>query len=446
MVVPRDQQTMSSKLSRLAELAREDRARQFTAIAHLLTPAALAQALASLRREASAGVDGVTYQEYAPEAPARLAALHARLKNQQYRAQPLRRGYIPKENGNRRPIAIPALEDKIVQKATVTLLNAIYEQDFLECSYGCRPGRSPHQALDQLAGVICRGRVGYVLEADLVGYFDAVVRKQLLEMVERRIKDGSILRLIRKWLHAGILAEGRLLHPKTGTGQGEVISPLLANIYLHYVLDEWLETEVKPRLRGAAYAIRYMDDFVLCFQYREDAERVLQVLPRRFGKYGLTLHPEKTRRLAFGRAALEQAEERGTGKPATFDFLGFTHIATWSRQGRFTIHLRTARKRYRRSVAAVMAWCREHLHELVGVQAAMLNAKLRGHYEYYGRPTNYRRLWQFFRAVRRIWRRWLNRRTRVPALDWPAYAGLLGRHPLLRPRITHPWARPGSLT
>ena len=446
MAVPRDREPMSNSLDRLAVLARSDRDRQFTALAHLLTPAALAQAFSQLRRDAGAGVDGVTYREYAPEATVRLAELHRRLVNQQYRAQPLRRGYVPKENGKQRPIGVPVLEDKIVQRATVTLLNAVYEQDFLECSYGGRPGRSAQQALDRLAQVICRGRVGYVLEADIVGYFDALVRPQLLAMVEQRIKDGSILRLLRKWVHAGILEDGQLLHTTTGTGQGQVISPLLANLYLHYVLDEWFEKQVKPRLRGAAYAIRFVDDFVLCFELEEDAQRVMEVLPKRFAKYGLTLHPEKTRLLAFGRSALQQARNGAAPKPATLDFLGFTHVATWSRKGRFTIHLRTARKRLRRSLVKIMDWCREHLHDPVPVQAAALNAKLRGHYQYYGRPTNYRCLWRFYRAVRRIWRRWLNRRTRAPGLTWPAFERLLGRLPLLRPRITQPWATAGSLT
>jgi group II intron reverse transcriptase/maturase len=284
--------------------------------------------------------------------------------------------------------------------------------------------------------------VAYVLEADIKGYFDAIVRDQLMAFVERRMGDSSILRLIRKWIHVGVIEDGRLLVTETGTGQGQVISPLLANIYLHYVLDEWFEREVKPRLRGAAAEIRYADDFILCFQYREDAERVLDVLSKRFAKYGLTLHPEKTRLLAFGRSALPSAPH--APQPATFDFLGLTHVCARSRRGRFTIHVRTIRKRLRRSVKSVARWCQQHRHDPVVNQAAALNAKLRGHYQYYGRPTNYRSLWRFYRLVRRLWHKWLSRRTRGKRLDWDTFQQLLARHPLLLPRICHAWPRTGS--
>ena len=436
---------MSTKLSRLSELARKDRALQFSSIAHFLTVEALEQAFRRLRKDAGAGVDGVTYREYAVDAPLRLARLHDRVKSKQYRVQPLRRVYIPKEDGRERPISIPSLEDKIVQKATVTLLNAIYEPDFLECSYAFRPGRSQHEALDAVGRVICRGRVGYVLAVDISGYFDAIVRNQLVELIEKRVTDGSILRLIGKWIHVGIVDDGRLLYTETGTGQGQVISPLLANIYLHYVLDEWFEREVKPRLRGAAHEVRFADDALLCFQYREDAERVLRVLPKRLGKYGLSLNPDKTRLIAFGRSAWQRAQRPGEGKPETFDFLGLTHVCATSRRGRFTVHVRTMRKRFGRGVKAVSEWCQRHRHDPVPAQCAALNAKLRGHYQYYGRPTNYRRLWQFYRSVRRLWRFWLSRRTRGAPMPWPRYAQLLGRHPLLRPWITHPWAASRSV-
>src|SRR6266487_2085799 len=429
---------MSTKLDRLTELAKEEPKRQFFSIAHLITTEALYAAFRSLRKEASAGVDGVTHEEYQQDSERKIQELYQRLKDGKYQAQPLRRVYIPKENGKERPISIPALEDKIVQKATVTVLNAIYEQDFLPCSYGFRPGLSPHDALGAIGRTICRGPIAYVLEADIQSYFDAIVRDQLMAFVERRIGDGSILRLIRKWIHIGVIEDGRLLVTETGTGQGQVISPLLANIYLHYVLDEWFEQEVKPRLRGRAAEIRYADDFILCFQYREDAERVLAVLSKRFAKFGLTLHPEKTRLLAFGRSALPRPPD--APKPATFDFLGFTHVCARSRRGRFTIHVRTLRKRLRRSVKAVAQWCQQHRHDPVETQAAALNAKLRGHYQYYGRPTNYRSLWQFYRLARRLWHKWLNRRTRGKTLPWRDFAQLLDRHPLLLPRICHAWA------
>jgi RNA-directed DNA polymerase len=433
---------MSTELSRLSELAKGDKTTRFLSIAHRLAPAALMAAFEGLRKDASAGVDGVTYREYEQDVWRNIPTLHHRLVSHQYRAQPLRRVYIPKENGRERPISIPALEDKIVQKATVTVLTAIYEQDFLPCSYGFRPGRSPHDALAAIGRTICWGPMAYVLEADIQGYFDAIVRSQLMAFVERRIGDSSILGLIRKWIHVGVIEDGRLRVTQTGTGQGQVISPLLANIYLHYVLDEWFEHEVKPRLRGQAAEIRYADDFILCFQYREDAERVLAVLTKRFAKYGLTLHPEKTRLLAFGRSALPRYPH--APKPATFNFLGFTHVCARSRRGRFAIHVRTMRTRLRRSGKAVAQWCQHHRHDPVEDQAAALNAKLRGHYQYYGRPTNYRCLWQFYRQARRLWHKWLNRRTRGKTLPWRDFVHLLALNPLLRPRICHPWASPGS--
>jgi RNA-directed DNA polymerase len=433
------------ELSRLTELAKEDSGRKFFSIAHFLTPEALYEAFCSLRKDASAGVDEVTYRDYEKQAAENIRKLHERLKGKRYRAQPLRRIYIPKEDGRKRPISIPALEDKIVQKATVRLLNAVYEVDFKPCSYGFRPGRSPQEALDEVGRVICREPTSYVLELDISAYFDSIVREQLMEMVERRISDASILRLIRKWINVGVIDEGRLLVSETGTGQGQIISPLLANVYLHHVLDEWFENEVKPRLKGKAFEIRYADDALLCFQHREDAEKVMEVLPKRFAKYGLTLHPEKTRLVEFGRSAHARAERAGT-KLQTFDFLGFTHKCARSRRGKFTIHLKTMKKRLRRALKAITAWCREHRHEFVEKQREILNAKLRGHYQYYGRPTNYRSLWQFYRGVRRTWKTWLNRRTRGKTLSWEVYAQLLRRQPLLRPWIARPWAETASLT
>jgi group II intron reverse transcriptase/maturase len=435
---------MSTQLNRLSELAKADKTTRFLSIAHLVTPAALMTAFEGLRKDASAGVDEVTYREYEQDVWRNIPSLHNRLVSHQYRVQPLRRVYIPKENGTQRPISIPALEDKIVQKATGTVLNAIYEQDFLPCSYGFRPGLGAHDALDAIDRTIGRGPIAYVLEADIQGYFDAIVRDQLMAFVERRIGDGSILGLIRKWIHVGVIEGGRLLVSQTGTGQGQVISPLLANIYLHYVLDEWFAHEVKPRLRGQAAEIRYADDFILCFQYREDAERVLRVLSQRFAKFGLTLHPEKTRLVAFGRSALPKRPD--APKPATFDFLGFTHLCARNRRGRFTIHVRTMRQRLRRSLKAVAQWCRQHRHDPVVNQAAALNAKLRGHYQYYGRSSNYRRLGQFHRQVERLWHKWLNRRTRGKRLTSDTFQQLLHRHPLRRPRIYHAWAGSGSPT
>jgi len=294
---------MSTTIDRIAELAKEDPKRQFFSIAHLITVEKLHEVFRSLRKDASAGIDGVTYEQYEANVGENIRQLHQRLKEGKYRAQPLRRVYIPKEDGKQRPISIPALEDKIAQKAVVDLLTAIYEQDFLNCSYGFRPRRGQQQALDEVGRVICTRPTGWVLEIDIRSYFDSIVRSALVEMIKKRVNDGSVLRLIQKWIKVGVIEDGELLVSETGTGQGQPISPLLANIYLHHVLDEWFEDVVKPRLKGEAYEIRFADDAILCFQHKEDAEKVLSVLPKRFEKYGLTLHPEKTRLIEFGRNA-----------------------------------------------------------------------------------------------------------------------------------------------
>lgn len=428
-----------SSRRRLTELAREDRTRKFSSIAHLLTVEALYEAFTRLRKDAGEGVDAVTYRDYEKQAEQNIQILWEKLKGGKYRAQPLRRVYIPKEDGRKRPISIPALEDKIVQKATVQLLNAIYEEDFLPCSYGGRPGKHPHLALDELDRTIFRQSITHVLELDIVAYFDAIVRKHLLEMIERRIVDRSILKLIGKWINVGVIDEGRLLVTETGVGQGQVISPLLANIYLHYVLDTWFEEEVKPRLKGKAFIVRYVDDAVICFQNEQDAQKVKEVLGKRFAKYGLALHPDKTRLVEFGRAALEKAEKEGR-QPGTFDFLGFTHVCARSQRGKFTVTVRTMKKRLRRSIKAIAQWCKKNRHELVAEQCTALNAKLRGHYQYYGRASNYHNLMRFYRMVSRLWMKWLNRRTRGTTLFWDKYNHLLQCYPLVLPRITHAYA------
>jgi group II intron reverse transcriptase/maturase len=393
---------------------------------------------------ASAGVDGVTYEEYEKDAARNIRELHRWLKDGKYRAQPLRRVYIPKENGKQRPISIPALEDKLVQKVVVEILNAIYEQDFLDCSYGFRPGRGAHHALDEVGRVICTRPTEWILELDITSYFDTIVREQLIEMIEKRISDDSVLRLIRKWIQVGVIEEGRLLMSETGTGQGQPISPILANIYLHYILDEWFEEVVKPRMKGEAREIRFADDAILCFEHKEDAEKVKEVLAKRFSRFGLTLHPEKTRLVEFGRYAARNAKRQGK-KPQTFDFLGFTHMCARSRNGKFTVHVKTIGKRFRRGLKAIAEWCQKNRHQPVDAQQKTLNAKLRGHYQYYGRPTNYRSLRQFYRSVRRIWREWLSRRTRGRWLTWERYDKILRQHPLLLPRITHSWSGAGSI-
>src|ERR1700747_2846494 len=393
---------MSTDINRIAELAKEDPKRQFNSIANLITGEKLYEAFRGLRKDASAGIDGVTYEQYETNVEEKIQQLHQRLKEGKYQAQPLRRVYIPKEDGKQRPISIPALEDKVVQKTMVELLNSIFEQDFLDCSYGFRPGRGQHQALDEVGRVICTRPTGWILEIDIRSYFDSIVRSALVEMIKKRVNDGSVLRLIQKWIKVGVIEDGKLLVSETGTGQGQPISPLLANIFLHYILDEWFENEVKPRLKGEAYEIRFADDAILCFQHKEDAEKVLAVLPKRFEKYGLTLHPEKTRLIEFGRYAAGNARKQGK-KPETFNFLGLTHICARSRKGKFTVHVKTIAKRLRRGLKAIAEWCKEHRHDPVSEQMKTLNAKLRGHYQYYGRPTNYWSIWKSFRRGRRIW-------------------------------------------
>ncbi len=303
---------MCTDIDRIAELAREDPKRQSFSIAHLITVEKLYAAFRNLRKDASAGIDGVTYEQYGTNAEENIRQLHQRLKEGKYQVQPLRRVYIPKEDGKQRPISIPALEDKLVQKVVVDLLNAIYEQDFLGCSYGFRPGRGQHQALDEVRRIICARPRGWILEIDIRSYFDKIVREILVEMMEKRVSDGSVLRLIQKWIKVGVIEEGRLLVSETGPGQGQPISPLLANTYLHYILDEWFEEVVKPRLKGEAYEIRFADDAILCFERKEDAEKVMSVLPKRFEKYGLTLHPEKTR--LIGLDAMQPGTRRNRGR------------------------------------------------------------------------------------------------------------------------------------
>lgn len=428
-----------TKIQRLAGKAKLERKLQFTSLAHLIEVDLLTEAYRLLRKDASPGVDGLTAEEYERDLEGNLRALHARLRDGTYRAQPVRRVYIEKENGKLRPLGIPALEDKVAQKAALLVLEAIYEQDFLPCSFGFRPGRNAHAALDALSAAVVFGRTSYVLDADIKGYFDNIVRENLMDFIRRRVKDGALLRLIGKWLHVGVVEGGRLLPTTMGTPQGAVISPWMANVYLHYVLDEWVEQEVKPRLRGEVSLVRYADDFVVCFEYRDDAERFVTALRKRFARYGLELNEGKTRLIAFGRDAFFFASHsKRTGKPATFDFLGFTHICALSRTRRFTVHLRTARKRKRRALGRITEWCKANRHRPVREQHQALNRQLRGHYAYYGRRSNFASLQQVYRHVRKTWRRWLSRRGQRSRISWGAFTELLKRYPLLPPYIARP--------
>jgi len=428
--------TMSPELQRIAEKARGDRKLQFTSLAHLLTVEALEAAWKALKRRSSAGIDGVTAAEYEQDLRGHLERLHERLRAGQYVAPPVRRSYVPKEGAGLRPIGIPTIEDKIVQAAVARILSAIYEQDFRPCSYGFRPGRSAHDALAALDQAIFRGRVNYVLDADIHAFFDELDKGALRMFLEHRVKDRSLLRLVAKWLHAGVLEDGVVFHPETGTPQGGVVSPILANVYLHYALDLWAEKVMRRQLRGEFYMTRYADDVVFAFQYRDDAARFAEALRGRLGRFGLRLNEAKTRLIEFGRFAAGTAARRNQ-KPETFDFLGLTHICGVSRKGRFKILRQTASKRLRRAISRVAAWCREHRHLAVPVQWRYLCSVLRGHYQYYGVTGNLRSLKCFHLQLRRAWRKWLDRRSQRGRMSWERFRAVLQRHPLPAAWLPH---------
>lgn len=431
---------MSPELLRVAERARREPDGQFHSLAHLLDVPALTHAYHRLRADAAAGVDGVTKEQYGQDLEANLQDLHARLRTQRYRHQPIRRVHIPKGQGRTRPLGIAAFEDKLVQDALRELLQAVYEQDFLDCSYGFRPGRSAHDALRALDRAVDRGELNWVLEADIVSFFDSVDRAALRELLQQRVVDGSVDRLIAKCLHVGVLDGVEFSTPDTGTAQGSVLSPLLGNIYLHHVLDSWFVREVQPRLRGRACLIRYADDFVIGCEHREDAERVQAVLPQRLQRYGLTLHPDKTRLLDFRRPPADQQHGKG---PATFDFLGFTLHWQRGRSGRWRLGYQTRGARLRRAIASVYAWCRGHRHETVPAQHAALCSRLQGHINYFGVNGNSGSLACLVYQAQHAWYKWLRRRSQRTRLTWQRFQDLLRDWPLPRPRIVVPiWGRP----
>jgi group II intron reverse transcriptase/maturase len=405
----------------------------FTTLAHLMDVEMLREAYDRTRKDSSPGVDGVTAKEYGVKLEANLKDLHERLRKQEYYAPPVKRVYIAKDDGSERPIGMSAFEDKVVQRADAMLMGAVYEQDFYDFSYGFRPGRSPHQALTELRNQCARGDIKVVVDADVSGFFDNIPKGQLLEVIKQRINDGGILRLIGKWLNAGVLDGEELFYPEKGTPQGSVISPLLANIYLHEVLDGWFELEVKPRLKGRSFLIRFADDFIIGCELESDAERVMAVLPKRFGRYGLTIHPEKTKLVKIGRPALNE-DGKGNG---TFDFLGFTHYWARGRKGAWTVKRKTAGKRLRRAGKRVWQWCRKHRHDPIREQWRKLSAKLRGHYQYYGIRCNYESMREYYEHVKRAWRNWLNRRGGKKRVTHRRFDKVLEVFGLPPPRIVH---------
>ena len=426
--------TLLTKLHRIAETAKQ-KSYVFRTLAHLITEEALTWSFRELRKDAAAGVDEVSARDYEQNLSANLKDLHQRLRERRYRAQPLRRVYIEKEDGKQRPLSIPVLEDKIVQKAVASILERIYEADFLPCSYGYRPQRSAHQAVQAISVRILVGKVNYVLEADIRDYFGSIVREELKRMLQKRIQDQGLLRLIGKWLHVGVVEDGRLLMTEDGTYQGSVISPILANVYLHEVLDLWVEEQVKPRMKGEISLFRFADDFVVCFQYRSDAERFQEVLPKRFAKYGLKLHPEKTRLLAFGRQAWEEAQRAGKRRLETFGFLGFTFYCGRSWDGRFVVKRKTMSKRLKRGLLRWAHWCRTNRHWKFQEQRERLRVVLQGHYQYYGLRANYQSLQLFYRGALRLWWKWLGRRDRSTHMTWKKFHEILQQNPLPAPRI-----------
>lgn len=425
-------ENMSTLRQRIAERAKQSPETGFTSLAHLIDLSWLHEAYLRTRKDGATGVDGQTAQDYEANLMDNLQSLLDRAKSGTYRAPPVRRVHIPKGTGNEtRPIGIPTFEDKVLQRAVVMVLEIIYEQDFRDCSYGFRPQRSAHQALDTLWQQTMGMGGGWIVEVDIRKFFDVLDHAHLRELLKRRVQDGVILRLIGKWLNAGVLEEGSLTLPEAGTPQGGVISPLLANIYLHYVLDVWFEEEVRPCLKGRAFLIRYADDFVMGFSYEGDARRVLNVLPKRFGKYGLTIHPTKTRLVPFRPPSRSLRADSGAAScPGTFDFLGFTHLWGKSRKGTWVVKRQTAASRFVRGIRKIKQWLRWNRHQPIAEQHQTLGRKLRGHFGYYGITGNSFALRRFRDAVTCLWQKWLSRRRSGDELSWAVFQRLLKRYPL----------------
>ena len=429
-------ETVTTKQARIAYRARTHPQEAFVSLSHNLTAEWLGEAYRRTRKDGATGVDGVNGEAYAVTLGKNLSELSERARSGTYQAPPVKRGYVPKPGSReRRPIGMPAFEDKVLQRGTAMVLEPIYEQDFLDCSYGFRPGRSPHQALEALWQAVQGMKGCWILEVDIRKFFDTLSHQHLRAILDRRIRDGVIRRLLDKWLKAGVWEQGQIRYPEQGTPQGGCISPMLSNIYLHTVLDEWFESEVKPRLKGRAFLIRFADDFVMGFELESDARRVWEVLPKRFGKYGLALHPDKTRLLDFRSPA--RTRELGT-----FQFLGFTHYWGKSRQGHSVIKRKTAKDRLARTLMRMEQWCKQYRHLPMLMQHRALNQKLRGHYGYFGITGNFRCLHQVLERTRRIWFRWLRRRTRGGrGMTWERFGVLTESiFRLAPPRVVHSYA------
>lgn len=428
-------QTVSTKLGRIATIAKTMPGVPLSTLAHHIDADWMREAYRRTRKDGASGVDGQRASQFAEHLEDNLRRLLERAKSGTYRAPPVRRVHIPKGDGSRtRPIGIPTFEDKVLQRAVAMVLEAVYEQEFYDFSYGFRPRRSAQQACTALQEATVRMAGGWVLEVDIKGFFDTLVHEHLRRILGQRVRDGVIQRLIGKWLNAGVLEGAVLSHPEAGTPQGGVISPLLANIYLHEVLDRWFECQVRPGLRGRAVLVRYADDFVFVFARKMDALRMLDILPKRFGKYGLTLHPDKTRLVPFHRPDRDDGCKSGSG---TFDFLGFTSFWYLSRNGKWAVKRQTAKDRLNRTLRRISAWCHRHRHDSVESQHQALVSKLNGHYAYFGISSNSRALGKVLNETQAIWRKWLSRRSQRSLVTWESMHRLMERYPLPRPRIVH---------
>jgi RNA-directed DNA polymerase len=429
---------VTQALDRVRQVARQRKKERFTALLHHINVDTLRLAFYALRRKAAPGVDGVTWQDYEADLEPRLEDLHKRVHRGAYRPRPSRRTYIPKADGRERPLAIAALEDKIIQGACVMVLNAIYEGDFVGFSYGFRPGRGPHDALDALAVAITTRKVNFILDADVQNFFGSVSQDWLVQFLEHRVGDKRIIRLIQKWLKAGILEDGVVTVDDRGTGQGSVISPLLANIYLHYCFDLWADRWRRREAHGDMIIVRYADDLVVGFEHGDDARRFLDAMRDRFEAFALSLHPDKTRLIEFGRHAATAREQRGLGKPETFNFLGFTHICGRSRRGHFQLQRKTRRDRMRAKLREIKAELRRRMHQPIPVQGEWLRQVVTGHFGYYAVPANGRALSAFRYYVTDLWRRTLRRRSQRDRLTWDRMTKLADDW-LPQLRILHPW-------
>jgi RNA-directed DNA polymerase len=431
-------ESVSQALERIRKVARERKKERLTALFHHISTDLLEEAFFELKEDAAPGVDQLTWKDYEANLEGNLEDLHDRVQRGAYRALPSRRVYIPKPDGRQRPLAVAALEDKIVQRAVVALLNAIYEEDFLGFSYGFRPGRGTHDALDALCVGVHSGKVSYILDADIRSFFDEISQKWLIRFLEHRIGDRRIIRLIQKWLKAGILEDGVVSVSDKGTGQGSVISPLLANVYLHYSFDLWAGRWRRREATGDMIIVRYADDFIVGFQHESDARHFLDEMRERLGRFALSLHPEKTRLIEFGRFAAERRKRRGLGKPETFNFLGFTFICGKTRSGKFQIQRKTRRDRMQVKLRKIKATLRRRMHQPIPEQGKWLGRVVRGYFNYHAVPTNARALNVFLHHVTDLWRRTLRRRSQKDRITWARMTQLVDAW-LPKPIILHPW-------